>query len=325
MRKLTRRTLPDLERFERLRQVSLAKPAGPLRTQAVERAALVRAHTKVSAATPDLKAVRVIARFLYDEAVIDGVVDEERALTRAHVDHWLYQSNQFSLRSVRTYRSILYDAGRVLYPREFPAPRAVLAPRGRATPACPPGTAQRLYEEATLVPDVLRPRLLLVLDLITGAGLRSSEVREATGGDISTVSLGSGQEVVTVKVRKAGVIDRVVPVTDPRKGHRLQMRAREVGTGTLYPLTVNGVVSKNAVSRLNDRLREYGFAGLDAVSLRNRWILDLAATPGVSTAALLKLAGIGDLRVLADQAALLPALSAADLAEMLLDADEVTM
>lgn len=320
VRKLTRRTLRDQERFDRLRQLSIAGPASPLKAVAVERAALVQAHTKPATNDSDAKSTRIIARRLLDDAIAYGDVDEERALTRTSIDQWLYHSPDFSLTSTKTYRWTLYEAGRVLYPREFPAPRQVLSPRGRATPACPVGTAERLYGEATMVPEVLRPRLYLVLDLITGAGLRSSEVRELTGEDIDVVSLGMGVEVATVRVRRRGVIDRIVPVIDPAKGHRLLQRAKEVGTGTMYPLTVNGIVSKNAVSKLNDRLRDYGFQGLDAVGLRNRWILDLASTPGVSAAALLAMAGVGDLRVLADQGDLLPKFQARDLAQMLLTA-----
>src|SRR5699024_8436994 len=129
-------------------RLSLAKPSGPLRSQAIERAALVQAHTPTIAQVTDEKTCRIIARFLYDEALISGQVDEERALTRSNVDQWLFKSNGFSLNSQRTYRTALYEAGRVLYPREFPARRAVIAPRGRATLAVRPGTAEELYATA---------------------------------------------------------------------------------------------------------------------------------------------------------------------------------
>ena len=84
----------------------------------------------------------------------------------------------------------------------------------------------------------------------------------------------------------------------------------------------NGRVSRNIVSKLNDRLREYGFAGLDAVALRNRWIMDLALTPGISAVAVIRLAGVRDLRVVADQPELLPKYSPEELAAMLLEAQE---
>lgn len=322
IRRLTLTTLPDRARYDRLKNLSIAKPPGPLRSQAIQRAALVQAHTPPVARVPDEKTLRIVARFLYDEALTEGAVDEQRALTRAAVDQWLGKENSFSVNSRRIYRHALYEAGRVLYPREFPARRARGGPRNRATPAARPGTAEELYATATAVPEVLRPRMLLILDLITGAGLRAQEIREITGSDVSAMRLGDGREIVVIRVRRRGKIDRVVPVICPRRGHRLLVRAAEVGTGTLYPLTSNGVVSKNAVSKVNDRLREYGFRGLDAVGLRNRWIMDLAVSPGVPAAAVLKLAGIGDLRGLADQAALLPAYRPEDLAEILREAQE---
>ncbi|MGP6174301.1 hypothetical protein [Corynebacterium sp. A21] len=322
IRRLTLTTLPDKGRYARLKTLSIAKPAGPLRSQAIERAARVQAHTPPLGEVSDAKIARIIARFLYEEAVTDGQVDEQRALTRANVDRWLLKDNSFSRTSRKTYSHALYEAGRTLYPREFPARRVVNGPRGRATPAAPSGTADELYATAVAVPDILRPRLLLVLDLLTGAGLRSQEIREVTGTDITATRLECGREIVLVRVRRRGKVDRVVPVICPRRGHRLQVRAAEVGTGTLYPLTINGAVSRNAVNKLNDRLREYGFSGLDAVGLRNRWIMDMATTPGIPTAAVLRLAGVGDLRVLADQADQLPKYSPEQLAEMLSDAEE---
>lgn len=195
-----------------------------------------------------------------------------------------------------------------------------LATRQRATPPAQPGTAEELYALVPSVPEIIRKRLLLVLDLITGAGLRTQEIREITGSDVAVLQLSGGREIIEVRVRRRGKVDRRIPVLCPRRGHRLLTHATEVGTGTFFPLMTNGRVSRNVVNRLNDRLREYGFAGLDAVALRNRWIMDLAVTPGISTAAVLYLAGAGDLRVVADQLELLPTYSPEDLVAMLSEA-----
>ena len=119
VRRLTRRTLPDEDRYLRLREVGIHRPAGPLRSEAIARAALVQAHTRVLDEIADAKAARVVARYLYDEALVCGVVDEERALTRPAVDRWLFRDDIFSRRSQRTYRTILYAAGRTLYPHEL--------------------------------------------------------------------------------------------------------------------------------------------------------------------------------------------------------------
>ncbi len=88
-RRLGPRTIPDVGRWQRLRRFGINRPAGPLRDTAVEAAALVWAHTPPRTERGDETAVRHLAACLYDEAVLYGVVDEERALTREKVDAWL--------------------------------------------------------------------------------------------------------------------------------------------------------------------------------------------------------------------------------------------
>ena len=90
IRRLTMRTLPDRERCERLKSMSINRPAGPLRSEAMERAALVQAHTPVIDEENDGKNVRIIAQMLYDEGLVGGYVDEQRALTRHNIDMWLF-------------------------------------------------------------------------------------------------------------------------------------------------------------------------------------------------------------------------------------------
>lgn len=86
-------------------------------------------------------------------------------------------------------------------------------------------------------------------------------------------------------------------------------------------LTANAQVDRNVVNRVNDALKGQGFPAMDARGLRNRWILDLAEQPGVPAAALLRLAGVGDLRVLADQVEQLPTYKPVDLAQLLIGAE----
>lgn len=327
VRRLTMTTLGTEERkarFERLRQLSIRESVGPLRAQAIKRGALVWAHTQEKSQISDEKEARTVMRYLYAEAIIYQHVDEERALTRESIDQYLEQG-PFSKDSRRTYCTALYTAGRVLYPREFPAPRAVLAPRHKRTPAAPAQSALELYALAPILPPGLQWRALLILDLVTGAGLRASEIRKIRGGDVSTCRLGPGHEIVVIRVRDRGTVDRAVPVIDARKGQRILDLAGEVGPDrTLLPAASrDGTVEKNSVNRVSEQLKRLGYPGVDFAALRNRWIVDLAMTPGIPAAALLRLAGVGDLQVLADQRKLLPDYTPEQLAGLLLRAEQV--
>jgi hypothetical protein len=327
VRRLTKTTLGTDEqkaRFERLCLLLIREQEGPLRAQAIVQGALVWAHTKPGSEAVDAKQARIVMRYLYAEAVIYQHVDEERALTREKIDRYLEERSHISLPSQRLYRNTLYTAGRTLYPREFPAPQAVLAPRSKRTPAASPRAALELYALAPILPAGLQWRVLLILDLASGAGLRASEIREIRGGDVFTCRLGPGREIVVIRVRDRGVVDRVVPVIDARKGQRILDLAGEVGPDrTLLPAASrDGTVEKNAVNRVSERLKRLGYQGADFAALRNRWILDLAATPGIPAAALLRLAGVGDLQVLADQKELLPDYTPEQLAELLIRAEQ---
>jgi len=172
----------------------------------------------------------------------------------------------------------------------------------------------------------LRWRVLLILDLVTGAGLRAREIREIRGGDVSTCRLGPGHEIVVVRVRDRGTVDRVVPVIDARKAQRILDLAGAGGPDrTLLPAASrDGTVEKNAVNHVSEELKRLVYPGGDFAGLRNRWILDLAMTPGVPAAALLRLAGVGDLQVLADQKSLLPQYAPEQLAELLIHGEQAS-
>ena len=321
VRRLTRRTLPDTDRYLRLKEIGIQRPAGPLRSDAIDRAALVQAHTRAIDEVADVKAVRVVARYLYDEALLFNSVDEERALTRPAVDKWLFRDDVFSRRSQRTYRTILYSAGRVLYPHEFPEPHRQRGPRRKAVPAARLSLETELYAIAPNLRPMLRAQLLTILDLITGAGLSSQEIRHLRGSDISPLELPE-RTVVQIAVRKKGVVSRVVPVVCPVRGHRLLTRAREVGHGFVFPI-VGDSMPRNAICHVSDELVEQGFPGFNAAALRNRWVVKLASDPGVPAAMLMKMAGIADLRVLHDLEADLPKFSPEDEAKALLHCEEV--
>lgn len=324
-RRLTVRTLSEseLQRYEQLVETTAIQvPHGPFRAPSLERASMVQARTLFISAEVDRKAVRVIARRLYEDALQWQDVDEFRALTKESVNRWLLQqSRRVKPSSVKTYDQVLARAGRILYPQQFPVRTPVSGSRQKGQRAADRGSAEELYALTPLLNPSLCQTFLLVLDLITGAGLRASEIKDLKGSDFTVVQVGLGHEVVIVRIKGRWGKSRSVPVIDPAKGHRLIQRAHEVGTGSFMPLTVNARVDRNAVNRVNSALNRLGLPAMDARGLRNRWVLDLACTPGVPASALLRLAGVGDLRVLADQVEQLPTYESADLARLLIDAE----
>lgn len=311
-------------RYVRLSKLSIRVPAGPLRDMAIQRAALVWSLTPQHPEVIDDRECRILGRFLYSEGLAYQHIDEERALVRAVVDRWLSTHDNVALQSRRIYRTAVYAAGRVLYPGEYPAARAVIAPRGKGNAAAEPGTAESLYSIAPLLPGRLRRRLLIVLDLASGAGLRPAEIRTVLGKDIRVTRRPGGHDLVVVRVRRKGKFDRAVPVMDPAKARRIVARADEVGPSEpLMPKDKNGEVPRNAVNRVSEDLRRLGHPTVDALGLRHRWLLDLAVTPGVPAAALLALSGVSDLRVLVDRVEQLPHYSPEQLAGLLAAADDV--
>lgn len=327
-RRMTVRMLPDgaRQRYEKLvATTGIRVPEGPFRGQALVCAAMLQARTRFVSDDVDRKAVRVIAHLLYDDALEWQEVDERRALTKDSVNRWLVrQAKRVSGRSVKTYEQILNTVGRQMYPQQFPEARVISGSRKKGQRAVAPGTAAELYSVVPSLNPGSAQMLLWVLDLVTGAGLRSSEIKDLRGSDFTVVHLGLGRDVVVVRIVSRWGKPRRVPVIDPAKGHRLLTRAREVGSGAFLPLTADGQLDRNILNRVNAVLKEQGFPTVDALGLRNRWLVDLASSPGVPAAALLSLAGVSDLRVLADQVEQLPTYKPLDLAQLLIDAEAGT-
>ncbi|AEK36720.1 hypothetical protein CVAR_1364 [Corynebacterium variabile DSM 44702] len=117
---------------------------------------------------------------------------------------------------------------------------------------------------------------------------------------------------------------RWVPVIDEDKAARILARARQVGEGFFVPVMSTGEVDRNALNRINRVLKKRGFGVVDATGLRNRWLVDLACRPGIPAAVLMSVAGVGDLRILADQADSLPRYTPQQLARLFIAADEGT-
>ncbi|MGV0353699.1 hypothetical protein [Corynebacterium confusum] len=257
-----------------------------------------------------------MARYLYDEGLIHGEVDEERALIRSSVDHWLYRDDLFSIRAQRTYRTFLYAAGRVLYPNQFPEPHRSLGPRRKAVQPASAATVPELYAIAPQLPELLRNQLLAILDLVTGAGLSSAEIRRLRGTDVKPLLVDGLHTAVAISIRKKGVVSRVVPIVCPVRGQRVLNRAREAGENFVFPC-IGDKMPRNAVCHVSEELVERGFQGFNAAALRNRWVAELATSPGIPAAMLLALTGIADLRVLHDIQESLPDYRPADFARAL--------
>lgn len=327
-RRMTVRMLPDgaRQRYEKLvATTSIRVPDGLFRTESLVRSAIIQSSTPFVSEDVDRKSVRVIAHVLYDDALVTQVVDEWHALTRDRVNRWLLrETKRISGRSAKTYEQILARVGRLLYPQQFPEARVISGSRKKGQRAVAPGTGAELYSVVPSLNPGSAQMLLWVLDLVTGAGLRSSEIKDLRGSDFTVVHLGLGRDVVVARITGRWGKPRRVPVIDPAKGHRLLTRAREVGSGAFLPLTADGQLDRNVLNRVNTILKEQGFPTVDALGLRNRWLVDLACTPGIPAAALLSLAGVSDLRVLADQVEQLPTYKPLELAQLLIDAESGT-
>lgn len=134
----------------------------------------------------------------------------------------------------------------------------------------------------------------------------------------------TGELSAVVELRGRGLVRRTVPVVHPGPATRLLARAAEVGPDApVMPVNRRGVVSANILNRISADLIRRGYTGVDFGALRAGWILGLAADPHVPAAALLRLTGMRDLRVLADRADQLPVYTVDDLADMLCWVGEV--
>lgn len=319
-------TADQREHYATLRTAGIRVPDSPLRDAAVERAAMVWSCVKPHTELVDLRAARVLARYLHSEGSVHQLVDEERALTRAavdrHMDSLLGPTSELKLSSLRTHRWVFYTAGAVVYPREFPAPRTAVAPRTPGSPAARYETAAELYALAPALPTAQSERLVLALDLVTGAGARPSEMRNLTGGDVTPLQGSIGGALVSFRDR--GTRRRVVPVLHISQAERLLRRARKVGASApLLPLNRKGEVSRDVLCGISADLVRRGYSGVDFGALRTRWVMELAAAPGIPTSALLALTGMTDLRVLLDRVDQLPHYSPAELTGMVAQARDL--
>ena len=269
---------------------------------AVIAAARLWCRTAVAPESTDRKAVGLLARYLGLEAERVGSFNAQSALRRVNVERYLIDRQiRQTDRSARTIKSVLYTAGRILLPHEYAKSQAVEAPRAKRIAAASHAQIRDWYALAPTLPPHLSRRLLILLDLCYGAGVRAPDLKVLRGSSI-TAEYVSGHDIAVVTLPNRAGGFRRVPVADPEVGQRLLILARAQGSEYLLPAR-KGVVERNAANRISEHLRNHGHRSVSAAALRNRWVIDLAER--VPAVLMLALADVVDVQVLADQRELL--------------------
>lgn len=310
----------ESDRFKWLCTFTIKQPDGEFAREAIIRAATVWTCTKKKSDKRDADAVKFLANYFCTEGAYWGSINERRALPREVVDSWLSTAG-LNPTSARTHRAVLYTAGRVLYPGEYPKPLAVVAKRGRAVDPASREQVEELYAIANSLTNGLQRRLLIVLDLATTAGLRSEEILALRGSDFSEIQLSQDRIVVVISVRRRGKLNRRVPVLCPIRQHRLLERARQVGDNYYFPTRAGGKPHGSSIANTFSEVRERGYRGSTVVELRNRWLLDMTEKR-IPSAALAAVCGPGWFRSISDQMKNLKTYTTEELCEMLFEDEE---
>ncbi|OFB42558.1 hypothetical protein BA059_04920 [Mycolicibacterium sp. (ex Dasyatis americana)] len=283
------------QRTATLTEITIRHPDPEVAREAVAQAAQVRCMTEFTRLSTDMRTCAEIARHLA-WAAVDGVVDANKALKRGPVDERLAFTADFRPRGHREIRNILYNAGRLLHPTEYPPARVLPAPRTKQK-AASYQEIRALYRILWELPSPLGMRALALADLSYGVGARPADFKVLRGTSISTIRAhGRAICVVTLPNVAGGV--RQVPVLDQGINCRLLELAARVGDGLV--LAPNSeFAERNIVNRISEKLTSKGYPPVRCQPLRNRWILDMAERC-IPTALLLQLADVRDVRVLAD-------------------------
>jgi hypothetical protein len=155
---------------------------------AVIGAARLWCRTSAGPESTDWKATALIARYLGLEAERVGSFNARAALRRVNVERYLQDRDlRQTKRSMRTMKTVLYTAGRILLPHEYPKSQAVDAPRVKRIAAASRAQIRDWYALApTLTPQLAR-RLLILLDLCHGAGARAPDFKVLRGSSITAM------------------------------------------------------------------------------------------------------------------------------------------
>lgn len=258
----------------------------------VEAAARVWARTPIRTVQGDRRAMTVLMDMLAEETAAHGSVDVRRALRRESVDRWLSRAPAPQL--VGGLRVMLYTAGRVLYPRDYPALQVAPAITGTCV-AADKDLLQEMYALAEEFPETLSWPLALMLDLCAGAGLRADELDRVLGSDIAALPL-AGAPAVAVTVRSRTARVRTVPVVQPQTVQRLRAAAECAGPRRLFAPWIRCAEGDSIQDFIAAELRRRGYPMLTAAALRSRWFSNLAGL--IDLGVLLQLAGAEQVRVL---------------------------
>lgn len=196
-----RPVITDHKRFDRLVGFSIKQSNVELAAEAIKQAATVWCLTEKKSDKRDEDSVKFLATYLYKESLYWGKIDPRRALQRATAESWL-GSQSFAPTSARTYKAVLHTAGRVLYPAEFPPANRYSNPRAKPVDPASVELIDELYGVAATLPAVHRLRLQLILDLTTQSGLRSAEVLDLRGSDVTARILDTGERIALVRVHR---------------------------------------------------------------------------------------------------------------------------
>ncbi|MCA1008640.1 hypothetical protein LCL87_23285 [Rhodococcus hoagii] len=284
------------DRFDRLlERVQIRTRDEALGTEAVRAAAALRCRMPEGTWGTEVVVTQTIARFLAAEAAVTGRFDPRAALRRANVDRYLEEQRGYGSRSLHTRLWMLYAAGRIFHPGEYPRERAI-APR---TKHVPPASTVEVAQLLALVPTlsaVVGRRLQTVVDLCWGVGARRADFRYLQGTAISTRRW-QGKTVALVELRNNAGGTRTVPAFKPDLVERLGRLSDYAGDG-LVLAPHKKTTQRNEVNRIAEALRRLGHPGVNPVALRHRWMLDMAER--LPAALVLQLADVVDLKVISD-------------------------
>lgn len=308
----------DHLRYDRLCSFRIKKPNPDLARDAIKVAAHVWSCTGKKSDKRDADAVKFLANYLYDVSIFYGDIDPRRALKRDAVDSWLAAAKHKST-SARTYKTVLHTAGRVLYPGSFPPVLSYSKPRSRPVVPASPELIRELYANCTSLTEVHKRRTQLILDLAYQAGLRSSEILDLRGSDVTALTLETGETVALIRVHRKGKIDRIVPVICPVRSRRLLARAQEVGRAYFLPTPSGKRPHTSTIGNAFSYLRARGFASTTVEALRVRWMLDMVNST-LPTATVARLCGNSLFRSLDYHSEHLAVVESERLAELLLRA-----
>jgi len=236
-----------------------------------------------------------LCRLLVFDQAQHGRFDPPRALRPDLVDFYLKQvAAGRTAGGLKSLRERLYRLGRTLQPDLYPDERFKA---GRPKELQPPHTAgevQRLYRFGFATTPALSRKVLLILDVITGAGARPQELLALRGQDITSSPHRPAVTLVSLTSMTTGAI-RNVPVLDKGKSERLLAAANAAGDDGLLV----GHATKNALNRVQAHIRKQqpGLT-MSTVRLRHYWLVDLL-NRDVPTALVHQLADLNDSHSLA--------------------------